>query len=1358
MSHGRRMLEAQAQKERRSGTCDDGRIDDGHLRNNTRALNDDGTPVRPSRGSARPSVGDRGEDDRHEDPLLLSPLPRPNVLLRFSRSVDGSSSVGSATTGAGSVRGDVRAEIPHHQPRISGIGLYGAAPLVSGPVAVSRRRHSSEVTDGTRVSAARHMDVDGEERYGDGIDRGTRATVAEAMTRSSTGRSTGDTRNNSRAGVNSGQQRGSPEVRSRSRAGSGGNSAAGCLRYPASRVNVSAPVETSSGISLCASNCLARGRTESRSPPLVTSGRATSCVSQLHPSRAAPLPPAPITAALCRSSDAGYEAAPDPRTTTAAGMAHSAHRPPSQRREPSMSTAGSSGLTSAMASTAKASLITMSMPMPPASPPLRAGVSPRMLPLHPTRVDASNASVFVSRAASANTVTTTVVTTPSSSQAPLPLQAGSQVSPCELQQHQQPLYSIPSTPPATPPSSCHVASVPSRSVRRHDMSDLAGDAVEEDCGGSGAALHSLPRSSPPPLPQKGESARVAAGPDWRSPLSSPQATSAEAPVRPYLPDLSEATGPFDEFDMTPLTKSLDRRHYPFMADFSGFHNTGNDCYGCSLLTMLLRSSVFRRALLASPLVFAVRRYEALLTGRTERRVLWSSGYTDAAEDAGTRTTASGRKRTRGPVRPTEDIDNGVQSEGVSVAAACGRSDTAPKVQAEPPASSHYVWRPTAAVQHTLNVLDTFSLVELEDALDVDLETQRVPATLHSALAALARAQRWREHMTTLVNTPRTQSSERQRILETRIYHDNDRDFDGQVYTYGIRLNAIAKLFDGEFFLGDQEDAHELFVSVIAKLEMEALRFQQRCNEILEHRTTASSTVGSDKGEEGNDEVQSEDRSSNGGKGVDVAETPLSHTAYTHRASFMGPPDVVASPACAGAASSRTQHRLSVSQASAEVWINPLVQTSLLNIIRCRAGECHHEIITDEICVNLSVNIPEVPLTSPPPALPLPAAPSCFPELPPPLPSPPMFSLPSIPTAAAVETSLPVVDGCDGGRCRSLADLLHDSMAYEELNEYRCDSCGSRTSQFQGGCFYSCPPPLLVLQLKRFATQFLNGTVIIHKNSSRVAVEDTLMIHALPSAAELRAWQRRPKPDHCRIPDCVVPTEATETEQGTRVEHCAAPTNVTKTASSACVRDAFCSSYYDSDEKRFSAALREAYDVSGGDGAAGQHGVQDMHDYRKHDHSATTLSSATPSSSLVWAIRCVYRLRSCVLHLGPSLHYGHYVSDFAVDGEESCEDKPNAGERGTIERKEEEEEENNKNNRGIQSQTPLPSPQTTRRRWRRANDERVEVLSEKVVQTHREGSSDTYLLLYEKIAEEYVRCPAEAVLPMRVYSSGKGGDV
>ncbi|KAG5481566.1 hypothetical protein LSCM1_05590 [Leishmania martiniquensis] len=1310
MSHGRRMLEAQAQKERTSGTREDGRLDDGHLRNGSRALNDDGTPVRLSRSSLRTSGGDLLRDDEG-DAGIVSPLPRPSARLALGRDGGDGTSIGKRTaTPAGSEDGGCGAiGTPNRLVGIGGIGPSPAGPFSSTPVAVPRRPRSSDVAQGVRVSAAQHIDVDEEDREPADNGKGTRSAVAGATAGGSPMRREKDARDDFLPRASFAERGASSEARSRSRTGGSGHSNASGIRYPASRVNIAASTSTPSASPHDLPSPLAQSRTRSRSPPRTTAAQTASTPPSLsYQRRAAPLP-APVTAALlCPSTDELWTE-PAPATGTAATVAHASRRPPSVRPESSLSNAGSTGFTMATLSRKTSPLPVL---VPPASPPLRAGVSPRMLPLHPTRADPSNASLRISRANSVSTVATTVATTPSSSQLQPPPRAGSQVSPHELQQPQP--HSMPPTP-----LSLGVAGIPARSHIKNDISDFPRGVAEEDHTATERELHSVLRFPQPS--QKCEAATVTAGPEWRSAPPSPLPASSEPLGCPRVPLLPEVMVPYADESISPLTSRVNYRMYPFMRDFSGFHNAGNDCYGCSLLTMLLRSPVFRHALLGSPLVCAMRRYEALLTGRPERRVLWTSGYVDSAAEVKAKKAARKRARVAGP--SVEDDDVGAPPEEGSSGGVCRSAGTMPRAPAEERATSQYAWRQTRAAQHTLDVLDTFSLEELEDVLEVDLETQRVPATLHGALAALARAQRWREHLTTLVNTPRTQSAERQRLLETKIYHDSDRDFDGQVYTYGIRLTAVANLFDGEFFLGDQEDAHELFVAIMAKLETEAVRLQQRCDEVLERRSPASPREESISEEALDEEVGPGDKGAEDGRNKCFAEERWPHGTCAPPALSMGPSDPLAVATAAGAAHAPTERRLSVSTVAAEVWINTLVQTRLLNIIRCRTDDCRHEIVTDEVCVNLSVYIAEEPFISRPSAPP----PSSFPAVPPPLLPAPIFSSSSM-AVADVASPLIAVEG-KGSRCRSLAHLLHDSMAYEALNEYRCDGCGSRTSQFQGGCFYTRPPPLLVLQLKRFSTQFANGAVIIQKNSGRVAVEDTLVVHALPSAGELRAWQRRRERQHHGSPDLLERVAVAAVG-----EDAEAGRGRSRTASTAWASGA-CSSYYNPEKKCFAAALQEAYHASGGAEPAGQDSLKDDRRRDMGTNSSATIAAAA-TSSLMWAIRCVYHLRSCVLHVGQSLHYGHYVSDFAVDGEED----------------DEEDVEEDEEDVGANAQTPRSPSGPPLRRWRRANDERVEVLSEEVVRARRAGCSDTYLLLYEKVAEEWVRCPAETVLPAPVYRS------
>lgn len=911
------------------------------------------------------------------------------------------------------------------------------------------------------------------------------------------------------------------------------------------------------------------------------------------------------------------------------------------------------------------------MPMSPASPPLRAGVSPRMLPLHPTRADGSTAA-SLSRSRAASTATTTAVGAPTqspSSQPPFPpTQPDSQVSPYELRQAQP--YAMPPTPPSHTTTGTQAV--------------VAGSKAEEP--------HAAWRSAPPsPLPATataplGAAQRLSPLPPSRTDAGVSEATAgAVAREEAENGEERERDGyggvddGFHDLD-TPLTRMIDARHCPYMNDFSGFHNNGNDCYGCSLLTMLLRSPVFRRALLTSPIISAARRYEALLTRKAERRVLWMSGYVDTAPSTvGVGDGAKSGKATAPRKRPRPALD-----ADASVAEVCGlpRDSAAQTVDV--------ACTFTAAVQRTLDVLESFGVEELEEALEVDLETGRVPATLHSALAGLARSQRWREYMTHVINADHTRAAERQRLMELKIYHDNDRAFDGQQYTNGIRLNAIAAVFTGEFFLGDQEDAHELFVAVMAKLEAEAVAFQQRCAEVLARRSAAS------------DGESTADTTSSRGGSAEPAENGGDKAVVKQTA------DVVTVP---------TPPPSSLSTEVAEVWVNTLVQTRLLNIIRCRTAGCQHKIVTDEIYVNLSLHIPDeaaaaavAPAAAPaaaPLAESLPFSPTSAAAAASTFPAPP--TVVAAPPASATATLMAIVgapaaseEPAPAPAPVSVAQLLRDSMAYEALRDYRCDGCGSTASQFQGGCFYTCAPPVLVLQLKRFATQFVNGAIHIDKNARRVACEDVLIVHALPSAEELRAH-------HLRRSRLEAGTARGGNGDG---KHGGVP----ELATPGFGLGAAGAAYYDPENKCFSSELQSAYESGADSAEAGQ----------------------------VWAIRCVYRLRSCVLHLGQSLHYGHYVADFAVDGEASPTRSPSS---------------------------PSLSPPSSdfdgdaegdsaghscgcRRRWRRANDERVDVLRDAVVRTRRTGRSDTYLLLYERVAEEWVRCAAAAVLPRPVYESGE----
>ncbi|KPA76245.1 putative ubiquitin hydrolase putativecysteine peptidase Clan CA family C19 [Leptomonas pyrrhocoris] len=1397
MSHGKRMLEAQAQKERSSTTRDDGRVDDGHLRNTNRAFNNDGTPVRSGQRGAGGSSGRRSGEEgegaaldaqgRHLDP---SPPPRPG--MQPSREEGG--------TRRRSEQRSVRKSLSTPQVSLGQAQRVGAGT----PEENSRGRRQGEAEAETEQrGTARQIDVDADALSGSDDDDAREAP--EALTAggripekefSRAARPSGFEGRRSRERNEAQPNPWSSQEGEGRKRGSGSASQGGSApRYPADRIHlqdartaVSPPrpasssppntgdsswtppvtsrptapppppltvTATGSASSRSSASCTPvagttqderRSRTPSRSPPSVTLTKTS-----LAGFRPAP-PQRPITAALHppsttpnedNTTNRNYRASAEAAVPAESHSSQGRRPPPLSPPDPSvsslcklMSTAASTTTTTA-APAAPQPLLHIS----PASPPLRAGVSPRMLPRHPTRFDPSaTASFSASRAAS---MSNTMLPSPSLSQQQEQQQPSSQSSPYDAQQQEYLVRvrseSFSTAPQAdsedpaqvneeekTHPSGAYRGFAPKRSGETH--MPAAGDD----------GWRSIPPSPlPSTLPSDGFVATLspaAAAPDTSHTLPSMAPTdgvsTGESTAQPPLPAPAFSNdAPISPSSLLP--SSPHQEHCRYLRDFSGFHNAGNDCYGCSALTMLLRSTVLRRALLCSPLVTAVRRYESLLARRPERRVQWTSGYVDTLTPQETKKC---KKRRRSEKEAAEE-------EGM-VAEVCGLpslllSDTT-ATQADMPISDG----PTSAVQQTLDLVETLTLEELESVLRVDLETGCIPVTLHAALAALARAVRWREHMTAVINASSTSPAERRWLLEEKIYHENDRLFDGQVYTYGIRLSAVAALFQGEFFLGEQEDAHELFVALMAKLEAEAVDFQKGCTEVQEERQRAAHRY-DHEGEQEREEAVMADRT------AAVVMTVESATSSPVVPGVSTPPPTPA-----------------ISTAMADAWINSLVQARLLNIIRCRSPGCQHEIVTDEICVNLSLHIPEQDgedvkternrgqqqqqqhlqsssakaehTADPDHPLPAEEKRDYFFFL------PHMKSTTSLPQPAPTETPPTAVTTRPSPPC-SVAALLHHSMAFEPLSDYRCDVCGSKTAQYQGGCFYTRPPPVLVLQLKRFSTDFVDGALRIQKNSRPVAVGDTLVTYALPSTEEEEERRRRQGRQPLRT---VALAEVAADMQG-----CEVTNSQGSTAVAAAAAHAQCF-FYNAEDKRFTCISQSP----------------------SHETPASTDSGETTAAEWVTAIRSVYRLRSCVLHLGSSLHFGHYVSDFAVDGEkvedEGEGETKNAG--NTRHYSSAESAENIAAERRV-TVTPwitggaassavahsirdsAADHASLHRRWRRANDERVEVLDEAAVRTRRVGHANVYLLLYEKVAEEWVRCPLDAVLPRPVYPAEEAQD-
>ncbi|KAG8348902.1 putative Ubiquitin carboxyl terminal hydrolase [Trypanosoma vivax] len=270
---------------------------------------------------------------------------------------------------------------------------------------------------------------------------------------------------------------------------------------------------------------------------------------------------------------------------------------------------------------------------------------------------------------------------------------------------------------------------------------------------------------------------------------------------------------------------------------------------------------------------------------------------------------------------------------------------------------------------------------------------------------------------------------------------------------GISMAPLRSLFPNVFFTGRQEDAHEFFLSIIDRLAEE-------CKVALEKTDRAH----------GNDD-SSPLRGDNAhslppcGDTADAAGEPSSRPAID----------------------------------PARIWVNKLIHGKLLNIIRCRNEGCGHEIATEDPFINISVNLlnseDSANANDGSPA-PIGAAARYGTCTPPPSPVSPCGAPPveSPPTC-----------------CYDVQTLVMHSLRFTDLDEYVCDACGSSKGQRQGGCLLGAAPPLLVIQVKRFATTFSVATgARMSRDGTPVRVNEELVLAVL-SDQEYDTVEKKFKP-------------------------------------------------------------------------------------------------------------------------------------------------------------------------------------------------------------------------------------------------------
>lgn len=833
----------------------------------------------------------------------------------------------------------------------------------------------------------------------------------------------------------------------------------------------------------------------------------------------------------------------------------------------------------------------------PTSPSLRAVVSPRTLPQHLLRLDNS---VSQSRACGDSLRSTPSTMTVGTSH------LLSQVSQA---------HTAATSPRIQVPVTSHVRGTGAPPEWEDEETDVHGACSPPPVRLTAAGLTPSqfprsPRQLPPPL---SECALPCSSQEHRpQPVSLSQSpcSSTSSPERPgiALTENRLLEGVVDPRSTANAAGELR------IFDYSGFHNMGNDCYACSVLSMLLRSLSFRKALLMSPMAVLLRQYYEM----DEADVRCGSGYI----------------LERGPPKRSRGGSTGVQSE------------------------EEERRRSSSAAGH----VDPRDLGTL---LDIGPDGELTP-TVHSVLIDFVEEQEQREHFTAIINHQRGNLERRRRLLGSCLKRYAASSGSASAYARGVCLQPLMPLFEADFFTAEQEDAHEFLVALVAKLESEA--------ETLARRIRALSRAATPP------HWQSSEAAPAGHRGGPPLAAKPGDATHEHDRGDQG----------------RAAHAPSAADLLSGLWINHLARGKLLNIIRCRNAHCGHQIASEELFINLSLTL----MTRKP------------------TPQGVSGAMRGDESSYFPHTDVPDVN-----------DLLQHSFKYVALDEYVCDKCHQSQNQYQGACFLGSPPEVLLVQLKRFAMSFVDGKASFTKDTTAVRVNDRLEIFSLPMSATPLETDSRSTPH---------PKESSE-GAATPIRPCYFDAEQ-KTLGDAILRAerAFVRQKLP-EPKRSLVTEAEAFfeEVE----ADADHSTGRHHGNGPRSQTLPPVGeprTPTPDAEgreddagewIIEAIRSVYELRGAVLHLGSTLHFGHYVAHFAYPrpkppGTDELRDPPDGS-------------------------THLPRPPLV---WKCANDERVTTLSRPMLEEGREHCDCSYLLLYEKVQEEWTRCPLDRVLPNPLVSS------
>ncbi|EAN86131.1 putative Peptidase C19, ubiquitin carboxyl-terminal hydrolase [Trypanosoma cruzi] len=466
--------------------------------------------------------------------------------------------------------------------------------------------------------------------------------------------------------------------------------------------------------------------------------------------------------------------------------------------------------------------------------------------------------------------------------------------------------------------------------------------------------------------------------------------------------------------------------------------------------------------------------------------------------------------------------------------------------------------------------------------------------------------------------------------------------------YGIDMAPLRQFFSTSFFSGEQQDAHEFFLSVINKLEEESMEELKSRKAKKEKSDDGNNTMTSEYG--GNHILNDE----NTGEEKDVENNVIIDSSL--------------------------------------IWINKLIGGKLLNIIRCRNEGCGHEIVTKDSYINLCINLRIEETMMADSTLTPPSSAADNREFAPDGPvgisssKPPEVKLDELLLRETFEKKSTI------NRCDDVQTLLDYNLRYVSIDKYICDACGSSQNQDQGGSLLGPAPPILAIQLNRYSTVVNSyNDVRVVKDKTPVFINNELTLYALREEGQFDC-------DKKQLAPCVREAErvARLREQHAEKRH----------------------------QQEGEDTGKLAIDPSGaGENASNGSSAEQMDKKEKEEEE--------DAETHVDAIRCLYRLRGLVRHIGFSPFVGHYVAEFATDAAASESPKVESTTTTT----------STTGSSDVDTEGGKPS-----RVWHIADDIRVEVLPLEYLQKRRSRSTDSYLLLYEKVAEEEVSCPVWRVLP------------